>query len=84
MIKECDNNEINNYSVSIGRCGPTDCTLMLNKRGYLSKEYGIESDGWNKVDKYWDVNKQQSKKIPNEIGDFIYYNFDEDIIDENK
>jgi hypothetical protein len=73
---------MSNYSISLGRCGPTDCTLTLNKDGSLSKEYGVESPAW-KILGTWFEKDIEATGIPIAIGDFVYNNFDKDIINEN-
>lgn len=65
--------------IVLGRCGDADCALTLvhpNGR----KEYGIESEAWLILAKYWNIPKQ-SGDIPDHVGDAIFKYFDEDALE---
>lgn len=64
--------------ISLGSCGPTDCCLVLHN-GTKTKQYAIESDAWNILDQYWNV-QTQSGTIPEELGMNVWRTCDDDII----
>ena len=70
---------MNNMKITLGTSGPTDCCLTLHNQGSI-KEYGIESDAWNKLSEYWNI-VEQSGEIPEEIGLQIWHNNDKDLVD---